>query len=68
MLFIMQKLMNGQKVQPKDITAFAPYSEIINRVFGFNTEPQLRKFERKKKEGQRPIVIPAEIRVPQGIF
>ena len=68
MLFIMQKLMNGQKVQPKDITAFAPYSEIINRVSGFNTEPQLRKFKRKKKEGQRPIVIPSEIRVPQGIF
>ena len=68
MLFIMQKLMNGQKVQPKDITAFAPYSEIINRVSGFNTEPQLRKFKRKKKEGQRPIVIPPEIRVPQGIF
>ena len=68
MLFIMQKLMNGQKVQPKDITAFAPYSEIINRVSGFNTEPQLRKFERKKKQGQRPIVIPSEIRVPQGIF
>ena len=68
MLLVMQRLMNGQKVQPKDITAFAPYSEIINRVSGFNTEPQLRKFERKKKKGQRPIVIPSEIRVPQGIF
>jgi hypothetical protein len=68
MLFIMQKLANGQKVQPKDITAFGPYSEIINRAFGFNTESQLRKYERKKKVGQKPIVIPPDIRVPQSLF
>jgi hypothetical protein len=68
MLFIMQKLANGQKVQPKDITAFGPYSEIINRAFGFNTESQLRKYKRKKKVGQEPIVIPPDIRVPQSLF
>jgi hypothetical protein len=68
MLFIMQKLANGQKVQPKDITAFAPYSEIINRVSGFNTEPEMRKYKRKKKVGQEPIVVPPDIRVPQSLF
>jgi len=64
----MQRLSMGQKVQPKDITAFGPYSEIINRVFGFNTESQLRKYERKKKVGQDPIVIPSEIKLPQRLF
>lgn len=68
MLFIMQKLANGQKVQPKDITAFGPYSEIINRAFGFNTEPEMRKYKRKKKVGQEPIVVPPDIRVPQSLF
>jgi len=68
MLLVMQRLSMGQKVQPKDITAFGPYSEIINRVFGFNTESQLRKYERKKKVGQDPIVIPSEIKLPQRLF
>ena len=68
MLFIMQKLANGQKVQPKDITAFAPYSEIINRVSGFNTEPEMRKYKRKKKVGQEPIVVPPDIKIPQRLF
>ncbi len=68
MLFIMQKLANGQKVQPKDITAFGPYSEIINRAFGFNTEPEIRKYNRKKKVGQEPIVVPPDIKIPQRLF
>ena len=68
MLLVMQRLSQGQKVQPKDITAFFPYSEIINRVFGFNTESQLRKYERKKKVGQKPIVIPSDIKLPQRLF
>lgn len=68
MLLVMQRLSQGQKVQPKDITAFFPYSEIINRAFGFNTESQLRKYERKKKVGQKPIVIPSEIKLPQRLF
>ena len=68
MLLVMQRLSQGQKVQPKDITAFFPYSEIINRAFGFNTESQLRKYERKKKVGQKPIVIPSDIKLPQRLF
>ena len=68
MLLVMQRLAMGQKVQPKDITAFLPYSENINRLFGFNTESQLRKYERKKKVGQKPIVIPSDIKLPQRLF
>ena len=66
MAFMFQKLATGRKVEPDDIIAFGPYSEIINRVFGFNVEPQKRKFKRKRKKGQDPLVVPPEIGTPFG--
>ena len=36
-----------------------PFSDVINRIFGFQKERERREYMRRAREGERPLLIPA---------
>ncbi len=36
-----------------------PFSDVINRIFGFRKERERREYMRRAREGERPFLIPA---------
>jgi hypothetical protein len=53
-----QQLGAGEPIQKTDLITFAPFSDVLNRIFGFTKEREQREFKRRIKEGERPFLVP----------
>ena len=55
----LQKVMSGERAFTQSkFVAYAPYSDVINRMFGFQKERERRTLKRKATEGESPLFIP----------
>ena len=55
----LQKVMSGERAFTQSkFVAYAPYSDVINRMFGFQKERERRTIKRKATEGESPLFIP----------
>jgi hypothetical protein len=53
------KVTTGQQaITDSKLVSLAPFSDVINRIFGFQKERERRQLKRRKKEGDRPFLIP----------
>jgi len=55
----LQKVTSGEKaLSQSKFVAYAPYSDVINRMFGFQKVKERRTLKRKSSEGEYPLFIP----------
>ena len=55
----LQRVATGQKaITDSKLVTLAPFSDVINRVFGFSREREAREYERRAREGDLPTFIP----------
>ena len=55
----LQKVMSGERAFTQSkFVAYAPYSDVINRMFGFQKERERKTVKRKAAEGESPLFIP----------
>ena len=55
----LQKVMSGERAFTQSkFVAYAPYSDVINRMFGFQKERERKTLKRKAAEGESPLFIP----------
>ena len=55
----LQKVMSGERAFTQSkFVAYAPYSDVINRMFGFQKERERKTLKRKATEGESPLFIP----------
>ena len=55
----LQKVMSGERAFTQSkFVAYAPYSDVINRMFGFQKERERKTVKRKLAEGESPLFIP----------
>ena len=55
----LQKVLSGERaLSQSKFVAYAPYSDVINRMFGFQKERERRTVKRKAAEGESPLFIP----------
>ena len=55
----LQKVMSGERAFTQSkFVQYAPYSDVINRMFGFQKERERRTLKRKATEGESPLFIP----------
>ena len=53
------KVTTGQQaITDSKLVSLAPFSDVINRIFGFQKERERRQLKRRKKEGDRPFLVP----------
>jgi hypothetical protein len=56
----MGRVATGQKaITESKFVTLLPFSDVINRVFGFQKERERREYMRRAREGERPFLIPA---------
>lgn len=54
-----QRVMSGDKALTESkLISMAPFSDVLNRMFGFTREQQKKKYIRKRREGERPFIVP----------
>jgi len=55
----LQKVLSGERaLSQSKFVAYAPYSDVINRMFGFQKERERKTLKRKAAEGESPLFIP----------
>ena len=55
----LQKVTSGEKaLSQSKFVAYAPYSDVINRMFGFQKVKERKTIKRKASEGEYPLFIP----------
>jgi len=55
----LQKVMSGERaLSESKFVQYAPYSDVVNRMFGFQKERERRTLKRKAAEGESPLFIP----------
>ena len=55
----LQKVMSGERAFTQSkFVAYAPYSDVINRMFGFQKVKERKTVKRKASEGEFPLFIP----------
>jgi hypothetical protein len=55
----LQKVMSGERAFTQSkFVAYAPYSDVINRMFGFQKVKERKTIKRKASEGEFPLFIP----------
>ena len=56
----MGRVATGQKaITESKFVTLLPFSDVINRIFGFQKERERREYMRRSREGERPFLIPA---------
>jgi hypothetical protein len=49
----------GKKaITDSKLVTLAPFSDVINRMFGFTRERERKEFKKRAREGERPILVP----------
>ena len=55
----LQRVMSGERaLSQSKFVAYAPYSDVINRMFGFQKVKERKTIKRKAAEGEFPLFIP----------
>jgi len=55
----LQRVMSGERaLSQSKFVAYAPYSDVINRMFGFQKVKERKTLKRKSSEGESPLFIP----------
>jgi len=55
----LQKVMSGERAFTQSkFVAYAPYSDVVNRMFGFQKVKERKTIKRKASEGEFPLFIP----------
>ena len=55
----LQKVTSGERaLSQSKFVAYAPYSDVINRMFGFQKVKERKTIKRKASEGESPLFIP----------
>jgi hypothetical protein len=55
----LQRVLSGERaLSQSKFVAYAPYSDVINRMFGFQKERERKTLKRKASEGESPLFIP----------
>jgi hypothetical protein len=55
----LQKVMSGERaLSQSKFVAYAPYSDVVNRMFGFQKVKERKTIKRKAAEGESPLFIP----------
>ena len=54
-----QRVLSGQRaITDSKLVTLAPMSDVLNRLFGFSREREMREFKRRLGEGELPTFIP----------
>ena len=55
----LQRVLSGERaLSQSKFVAYAPYSDVINRMFGFQKVKERKTIKRKAAEGESPLFIP----------
>jgi len=55
----LQRVMSGDKALTESkLVSIAPASDVINRLFGFTREKEMKEYRRRLKEGDVPFIRP----------
>jgi hypothetical protein len=55
----LQRVASGQKaITDSKLVTLAPFSDVINRLFGFTKEREMKEYRRRIKKGESPILVP----------
>jgi len=55
----LQLVLSGKKaITDSKLVTLAPFSDVINRLFGFTQERERKEYKRRIKKGEGPILIP----------
>ena len=54
-----QRVTSGDKaLTASKLVSIAPFSDVLNRLFGFQQEKERREYIRRTREGERPTFVP----------
>ena len=55
----LQLVLSGKKaITDSKLVTLAPFSDVINRLFGFTKEREMKEYKRRIKKGESPILVP----------
>jgi hypothetical protein len=55
----LQRVASGQKaITDSKLVTLAPFSDVINRLFGFTKEREMKEYRQRIKKGESPILVP----------